>query len=333
MPELAALSITIEADTSRFDRSLGQVDKRLQDAQGRFVSTDKSADKFGKTLDQTGKASERAGKGAQGFARDVDSIGQKAGKSSGLLSGLAGSLRSVTSVLSGNQIKGGDSLLNSLANISEIIQGIPQIGNLAGALIRPFTDAAQRGVAFNMVLETAQIGFEGVAGSADEARKHIKALKDFGASSSFDFPGVLQASRIMTAFEFSLDEQIPKMRVWGNALAASGKLSADSIEGVAEAFGKMRARGSVTAETMDMLTTHGINGYALLAKAIGKTEEETRKLGQAGKLRGKESVEAITAMMEIEPRYRDMMKRMENTLAGRFESRGRCAPVRRGRCY
>ncbi|MGH9943928.1 MAG: hypothetical protein ACRD9R_16405 [Pyrinomonadaceae bacterium] len=101
---------------------------------------------------------------------------------------------------------GGGGLLPGLANISNIIQGLPQIGNLASALVRPLTDAAERGVRLNAVLETAQIGFEGVAGSAEGAAQHIRNLKDFGRNTPFEFEGLLQASRYMTTFGFSLEE-------------------------------------------------------------------------------------------------------------------------------
>jgi len=214
----------------------------------------------------------------------------------------------------------GGGFLPGLGSISEIIQGIPQIGRLAGGLIRPLTDAAEEGIRLNMVLETAKIGFEGVAGSAEKSQKHIEALMAFGKASPFRFEGLLEASRFMTAFGFSLDEQIPKLTIWGNALAASGELSASKVQDVVRAFGQMRTAGRVNAQDMNQLTNANIPGWELLAKAIGKTVEQTRKLAEAGKLEGKAAVEAITAMMAIDPRFKDMMKRMEATGAGRLSA-------------
>lgn len=312
MPEVAALTIAVEADVNRADRSLQQIGQRARDAQGRFVSLDKSA----KSLKG---GFETAAHGASRFGRDLETAGKKADQSKGAFSGLAGTIRGLTSVLNGSQI-GGGSLLSSLANISEIIQGIPQIGNLAAALTRPFIDATKRGLEFNMMLETAQIGFEGVAGSADKARAHIQALQKFGERTPFEFPGLLSASRLMTTFGFGLDEQIPKLTVWGDAVAASGNISAESISGVVRAFGQMRALGRVNAEEMNQLAERGIPAWELLAKAIGKSVAETRKLGERGKLDGAASVEAITAMLGRDPRFAGMMKRMEGTLQGRLSA-------------
>lgn len=249
---------------------------------------------------------------------DAETAKFEAGKGT-VLRGISDIERSVTSL--NNSSRGfASGLLPGLASISEIIQGIPQIGRLAGGLIRPITDAAEEGVRLNMVLETAKIGFEGVAGSADKSQKHIAALMAFGKASPFRFEGLLEASRFMTAFGFSLDEQIPKLTVWGNALAASGELSASKIQDVVRAFGQMRTAGRVNAQDMNQLTNANIPGWELLAKAIGKTVEQTRKLAEAGKLEGKAAVEAITAMMATEPRFKDMMKRMEATGAGRLSA-------------
>jgi len=213
-----------------------------------------------------------------------------------------------------------DGFLQRFSNISNIIQGIPQIGQLAGALTRPLFQAAEEGVRLNMVLEQATIGYTQVAGSQEKATKFLNDLQRFGQRSPFRFEGLLQASRLMTAFGFELDEQIPKLTVWGNAIASSGELSADKIHDVVTAFGQMRMAGRVNAQDMMQLTNANIPGWELLAKAIGKTVAETRKLSEAGRLDGKKAVEAVTAMMAIDPRYKDMMARLEKTTAGRLSA-------------
>lgn len=216
--------------------------------------------------------------------------------------------------------KAASGFFERFSHISNIIQGIPQIGALAGAITRPLFQATEQGIKLNMVLEQAQIGYEQVAGSQDKARKFLNDLQTFGQRSPFRFEGLLQASRLMTAFGFDLDEQIPKLTIWGNAIASSGELSADKIHDVVTAFGQMRMAGRVNGQDMMQLTNANIPGWELLAKAIGKTVAETRKLSEAGRLDGHKAVEAITAMMAIDPRYKDMMARLEKTTAGRLSA-------------
>lgn len=212
------------------------------------------------------------------------------------------------------------SFLERFGHISNIIQGLPQIGQLAGALTRPLFQAAEEGIRLNMTLEQAAIGYEQVAGSAQKADKFLRDLMQFAARSPFRFEGLLQASRLMTAMGFELNEQIPKLKVWGNAIASSGELSADKIHDVVVAFGQMRMAGRVNAQDMMQLTNANIPGWELLAKAIGKTVAETRKLGEQGRLNGTKAVEAITAMMDQDPRFKGTMQRLEGTLAGRLSS-------------
>lgn len=252
---------------------------------------------------------------AENDLRRVDRVAQQTAKSFQSAFGSGSTVNIERAFFSAG--KAADGFLSRFAHISNIIQGIPQIGQLAGALTRPLFQAAEEGIRLNWTLEQAQIGYEGVAGSAEKAAKFIKDLQQFGQHSPFRFEGLLDASRIMTAMGFSLDEQIPKLRIWGNAIASSGELSAEKVRDVAVAFGQMRMAGRVNAQDMMQLTNANIPGWELLAKAIGKTVAETRKLSEAGRLDGKKAVEAITAMMAIEPRFKDMTSRLEKTGAGR----------------
>jgi tape measure domain-containing protein len=219
-----------------------------------------------------------------------------------------------------NRMGGSGGILPGLGHISEIIQGIPQVGRLIGGLVSPFISAAQAGIQFNMTLENALIGFEGVAGGADNALKHVNALQAFAEKTPFEFTGLLRSSRYMSTFGFAIDEQIPKLKSWGNAVAASGDLSEETLLGVVRAFGQMRSLGRVNSEEMNQLAERGIPAWELLAKAIGKTVEQTRKLGERGMLKGGAAVEAITAMMDQDPRFKGQMDRMSGTLSGRLSN-------------
>jgi tape measure domain-containing protein len=240
-------------------------------------------------------AEERARLYARNVNHELDQIGRTSGRSGGIFPGLA--------------------------NISEIIQGIPQVGRLIGGLVSPFTDAAEAGVRYNMMLENAMVNYEGLTGSMDKARERLAVLQSFAERKTpFEFPGVLKATQYMNTFGFALDEQIPKLTAWGNAVAASGDISEEVLQGVVRAFGQIRAKGRVQAEEMEQLAERGIPAWELLAKAIGKTEAETRKLAETGRLKGREAVEAITAMINVDPRYAGQMERMMDTFQGRLST-------------
>jgi tape measure domain-containing protein len=245
--------------------------------------------------------------------RQVDRVAQQTAKNMG--TSLRGSERDFLAAG-----RGASSFLERFSQISQVIQGIPQIGQLAGALTRPLFNAAEEGIKLNMTLESAAIGYEQVAGSAKKAQQFLDKLQSFGQHSPFRFEGLLQASQLMTAMGFDLNEQIPKLKIWGNAIASSGQLSADKIHDVVVAFGQMRMAGRVNSQDMMQLTNANIPGWQLLAKAIGKTVEETRKLAEGGRLNGTAAVEAMTAMMAQDSRFKGMMDRLQNTAAGRMSA-------------
>jgi tape measure domain-containing protein len=215
---------------------------------------------------------------------------------------------------------GGGSFLPGLANISNIIQGLPQIGQLAGALVSPLTDAAQAGVRFNAFLETTRIGLKTTmfGGDMKAATSFLGELRDFAQNSPFRTEGLVKTAQYMGAVGFKSKEVLPILKDVGDAVAATGAISEEAVQGTMRAFGKMRSEGRVTAETMEMLTDNNIDGWGMLAHAIGKTVGETRKLSEQGKLDGGAAVTAIRAQMRA--RYGGMMDELQGTFTGRMSA-------------
>jgi tape measure domain-containing protein len=292
-------------DDSQFRQGMSNASRRLKETKRDLDQTERSAKSLKEGMGQSGRA-------AHTLASDLGLVSSKAGSASSSFSSFTRDLLSFGR---------SGSILPGLSNISNIIQALPVVGGAVHALINPLKNATEEGIKFNMMMESAAVGFEGVAGSTQNALRHISTLQAFAENRTpWEFSDMLNASRYMSVFNFSLDEQIPKLTVWGNAVAASGKISREALEGVVRAFGQMKAKGKASMEEMNQLAERGIPGVELLAKAIGKTTAQTIKLMETGKLKGKEAVEAITAMMAIDPRYMGQMERMMNTLEGRLST-------------
>lgn len=326
MPDKSAFELegTIGVDIRPFEQGIDRAEQRLRKTAQAFDRSGQSSDKFKGKLDGTGKQStrtgqelEKTGKHTHQLSTEFDMAANKAGSFSGRLGSLSGAVSSFRNKFSAG---GGGSFLPGLANISEIIQGIPQVGGLIHALVNPLTSAAEEGVKFNAFLETSKIAFEGVLGSGEKVEAFIGRLQTFAAKTPFQFEDLVSDTQLMNAFGFSVDEVIPKLTAWGNAVAASGNISKERIEGVVLAMGQMRTKGKVSAEEMNQLLERGIPAWELLAKAIGKSVAQTQKLAEQGKLKGRESVDAITAMMEVDSRYKGMMDRLSGTLTGRLSN-------------
>jgi tape measure domain-containing protein len=208
--------------------------------------------------------------------------------------------------------------LPGLANISEVIQGIPQVGRMIGGLVSPLTSAVEEGVKFNAFLETSRLGFETMLGSGEKAQDFLNQLQGFANKTPFQFEDLVGASQKMMAFGFSAQQVIPILTGVGDALSKSGKMSEDNLDGVLRQLSQMRSSGRVTAEDMNAITNNGVPAWTLLAQAIGKTVAETRKLAEAGRLNGVEAANAIVAMAE--QTSAGQMERMGKTLLGRMSN-------------
>lgn len=211
------------------------------------------------------------------------------------------------------------SIIPGLSQISNVIQGIPQIGQLAHSLVSPLMEIAETGLEFNMLVEEAQIGFEGITGGAKEAGIYVRQLTDFAAENPiFNTQGTINAARTMAVFGFETKKTTDYLKAWGSALAGGGKFNDDNLQSVVTAFGQMRAKGKVSAEEMMQLAERGIPAWELLAKAIGKTTAETMKLAEQGRLKGGAAVDAITAMLGTDPRFAGQADKYAHSLRGRL---------------
>jgi tape measure domain-containing protein len=273
--------------------------------------------KLGVVLDVNGAKGLSTLKQTDAELTKVDKSGKRA---EGTLGKVAGALGRVSSALKGNAGGAGSGgWLPGLAHVSNIIQGLPQIGQLAGALVSPLTEAAQSGVRFNAFLETTEIALKRhFGGSRDMARGFVNEVRSFAQSSPFRTEGLIRTIIYGTATGFSPREALALVKDVGDAIASTGDISEETVEGVVRALSQMKAKGTVSAEEMEQLAERGIPAWEMLAHSIGKSVAETRKLSEQGKLHGPSAVAALRA--EMRARYGGMMDELQSTLTGRMSA-------------
>ena len=289
----------------------GSVEVNTGKAEADLKRVDLAARKTQTALSQTDQAGKKAGSGiTTGFNSSVASGNR--------LSGLISSLQSKLSSLKapalnfGGGSGGGIGASVSMLTKSNLLTGA--ITSAMGGLTDALKDGFNAGVEYNKMLEKASISFTTLLGSTDKAQSHLKALQAFGESTPFEFPDLIKASQRMQAMGFAADNVIPSLRAIGDAVSAVGG-GKEELDGVVLALGQMQTKGKVSAEEMNQLAERGIPAWDLLAKAIGKTKEETIKLSEQGRLNGARAVQGITAMMG--ERFGGQMDKMSGTLEGR----------------
>ena len=164
------------------------------------------------------------------------------------------------------------------ASMSRI--GIGTAAAAAGAVAAgaAFAAFAVSGVRFNAMVESATVKFGAFFGSAQAAEDHVRSLTQFAASTPFQMPGILEASKLLKTFGADAALGGETLRIVGDAAAGVGA----PLENVSMWVGRMYTNlksGKPIGEAASRLQELGLlggparNALEALAKEGGKTEE------------------------------------------------------------
>lgn len=177
--------------------------------------------------------------------------------------------------------------------------------------------AVKTGVQTAAGLETANIAFTTMLGSASKARDFLGKLQKFAADTPFDLPGLQKSAQSLISIGIDADKVIPIMTSLGNATAGMGT-GAEGVQRATRAIQQMNAAGKISAEDFNQLQDAGIPVYELLAKATGKSTAAIAKMRDTGKL-GRKELELLMKALEngkgLE-RFNGMMDKQSQTLSG-----------------
>ncbi|MBR5172221.1 MAG: tape measure protein [Phascolarctobacterium sp.] len=173
---------------------------------------------------------------------------------------------------------------------------------LGAAAVRSAAQMEQNRVAFTTLLR-----------SAEKAKRFLAAMEKFAATTPFELPGVLAASKRLLAFGFTAEQVLPILRAVGDSAAALG-LGEDGIQRMTLAIGQMQAKGKIQAQEMLQLAEAGVPAWELLAKAIGVDIPTAMKMAEEGQISAAQGIQAIVAGMNA--KFSGMMEAQAQTING-----------------
>ena len=180
--------------------------------------------------------------------------------------------------------------------------------------------AAALGIAsvkMNADMEMVTRAFEVLTGSADKAKEHIAQLEKFAATTPFELPGLLEASKKLQAYGFQTEAVIPIMRTVGDAAMAVG-LGQEGIDRITLALGQMNAKGKVSAEEMRQLAETGLPAWDMLAKGIGVSVPEAMERAKKGTIDAKTGITAL--LTGLDSRFNGMMDKVAGEIPQSFSN-------------
>ena len=153
-------------------------------------------------------------------------------------------------------------------------------------------DMIKRGINFHALIQSSEIAFTTMLGSAEKAKKIIDDLYSFALTTPFQFPDLLVAGRNLIAFGMDARNVIPVLKSIGDAAAATGGGSA-ALNAIADAFGAIQASGRLSMQEINRLSAHGIPALQILANQAGVSAEQMRKAISAGAIDANTAIAAL----------------------------------------
>jgi len=195
--------------------------------------------------------------------------------------------------------------LRALWNFATSIQGaiLGATGAFAG-IYKPMQIAGD--------FEQTQIAFETMLKSAEKAEKFLKEASEFANKTPFEFPELINSSKLLMAFGFEADKVLDMLTVIGDTASGLGAGS-EGIDRITRALGQMQAKGRAQAEELLQLQELGVPANQILQEELGLTGEQVANIGKEGI----EASKVIEAMLRgMEKRFGGMMANQSKTAKG-----------------
>lgn len=201
------------------------------------------------------------------------------------------------------------------ASIGKIATGTA-LGNLAGGAISSTIGTIRTNLesAFNFAVRDEQLetAFGTLLGGAAKAKAVLADLRQFGASTPFEFPGIADSAKKLISFGFSQEQLLPSLTRLGDVAAGLDIPFSD----LADIYGKARVAGKIMTEDVNQLAGRGIPIFDELAKVLGTSAGEIKDLASKGQIDFGHLEQAFANMTGEGGKFSGMMAAQSKTAGG-----------------
>lgn len=297
---------SIEAQSGKNTKEYEEQKKAVDDLQKQYDESSTAQDKNKKSLSQlavqmnnakadvikTTKEIDNLGKESDGSAKQVDNLSKKMGDADGT----SKNLNDGFTVLKGTMAN-----LASQA-ISKVVDGFKSL--VGGA------------VDYQKSMEYYTTSFTVMTGSADKASETVKKLADIGAKTPFDMPQLADATSLLMNFGFNADDAVDSMMMLGDISQGS----ADKLDSISRAYGKMSSAQKVSLEDINMMIDAGFNPLQEISEHTGESMQSLYDRISKGKMSVDEITESMKRSTSEGGKYFHSMDKQSQTLDGRLST-------------
>ena len=166
-------------------------------------------------------------------------------------------------------------------------------------------------------LESMEVSFESMLGSAEAAAEMIERLTAFSAKTPFQIAGIGRATKSLLAFGVEGDDIIGKLQLLGDIAAGADVPLTD----LAQIYGKAMAKGKAQTEELNQMAERGVpilTALVDLAASYGNeiSKEDVYKAAERGQITFKAVEEAMQLMTAEGGIFNEQMVRQSGTMKG-----------------
>jgi tape measure domain-containing protein len=138
-------------------------------------------------------------------------------------------------------------------------------------------DFISTGIQYNAEVEKYQTALTTLTGSAEEANKIVKQIKQDAAATPFDVAGLTQANQLLISTGLDAEESRETILALGNAISATGGGN-EELSRMAINLQQIKNTGKAAAIDIKQFAFAGIDIYGLLADYLKITKQEASEM-------------------------------------------------------
>ena len=163
-------------------------------------------------------------------------------------------------------------LASSFSGLSKPLIALAGIGGGAALIRGIFGSAAE--------LESQTRSLQILTGSAEKTKQIVAEIKAFGAATPFQVRDLIDVTKKLKAFGIETDSLVDTTKRLGDVAGATGA----DLDGIATAFGQIRAKGKFSQEENLQLLERGVSLTTELQKMYGLSGDELAKAMSKGQI-------------------------------------------------
>lgn len=186
---------------------------------------------------------------------------------------------------------------------------LSNVGNLV-------VDTAKDFIKFGAEMESSNVAFEVLLGSASKAKDLLGEMKTFADKTPFEFGDLTQAGKTMLGFQIPLEKIMPLLKSLGDVSMGNAEKFQRMTLAYSQAFGK----GKLQGEELRQMVEAGFNPLKEISKNSGKSIPQLQEMMHKGQISIKMMEDAFISATKEGGAYFGMMDRLSQTFSGKLST-------------